>query len=65
MPVRPGSGTGNPETVVNDVLIDPRNSKLVLLATDRSGVIASDDSAQTFRTVQSRLRASLCHRDPG
>ena len=41
--------TGNPETVVNDVLIDPRNSKLVLLATDRSGVIASDDSAQTFR----------------
>jgi len=41
--------TGNPETVVNDVLIDPRNSKLVLLATDRSGVIASDDSALTFR----------------
>ncbi len=40
---------GSPETVVNDVLIDPRNSKLVLLATDRSGVIASDDSAQTFR----------------
>jgi photosystem II stability/assembly factor-like uncharacterized protein len=40
---------GNPETVVNDVLIDPRNSKLVLLATDRSGVIASDDGAQTFR----------------
>jgi photosystem II stability/assembly factor-like uncharacterized protein len=35
--------------VVNDVLIDPRNSKLVLLATDRSGVIASEDSAQTFR----------------
>jgi photosystem II stability/assembly factor-like uncharacterized protein len=41
--------TGNPETVVNDVLIDPRNSRLVLLATDRSGVIASDDGAQTFR----------------
>jgi photosystem II stability/assembly factor-like uncharacterized protein len=41
--------TGNPETVVNDVLIDPRNSKMVLLATDRSGVIASDDAAQTFR----------------
>jgi photosystem II stability/assembly factor-like uncharacterized protein len=40
---------GNPETVVNDVLIDPRNSKLVLLATDRSGVIASEDGAQTFR----------------
>ena len=40
---------GNPETVVNDVLVDPRNSKQVLLATDRSGVIASDDGAQTFR----------------
>jgi photosystem II stability/assembly factor-like uncharacterized protein len=33
---------------VNDVLIDPRNSQRVLLATDRSGVLASDDSATTF-----------------
>ncbi|MGA8736126.1 MAG: YCF48-related protein [Terriglobales bacterium] len=41
--------TGNPETVVNDVLVDPRNSSVVLLATDRSGMIASDDGAQTFR----------------
>ena len=38
----------NPEVVVNDVLIDPRNSNRVLLATDRSGVLASDDGAQTF-----------------
>ena len=38
----------NPEVVVNDVLIDPRNSRRVLLATDRSGVLASDDSAATF-----------------
>lgn len=38
----------NPETVVNDVLVDPRNSQRVLLATDRSGVMASDDGAQTF-----------------
>ena len=38
----------NPEVVVNDVLIDPRNSHRVLLATDRSGVLASDDSAVTF-----------------
>jgi photosystem II stability/assembly factor-like uncharacterized protein len=38
----------NPEVVVNDVLIDPRNSQRVLLATDRSGVLASDDSAATF-----------------
>ena len=36
------------EVVVNDVLIDPRNPKRVLLATDRSGVLASDDAAQTF-----------------
>jgi photosystem II stability/assembly factor-like uncharacterized protein len=36
------------EVVVNDVLIDPRNSQRVLLATDRSGVLASDDSATTF-----------------
>ncbi len=41
----------NPEVVVNDVLIDPRNSQRVLLATDRSGVLASDDSATTFTTA--------------
>ncbi len=38
----------NPEIVVNDVLVDPRNSQRVLLATDRSGVMASDDGAQSF-----------------
>src|ERR1700730_1011618 len=38
----------NPEIVVNDVMVDPRNSKRVLLATDRSGVMASDDGAKTF-----------------
>jgi photosystem II stability/assembly factor-like uncharacterized protein len=37
-----------PEIVVNDVLIDPRNSERVLLATDRSGVMASDDGSQTL-----------------
>jgi len=36
------------EVVVNDVLVDPRNSRRVLLATDRSGVLASEDGAQTF-----------------
>ena len=39
---------GSPEVVVNDVLVDPRNSQRVLLATDRSGVLASNDSATTF-----------------
>ena len=38
----------NPEVVVNDVLVDPRNSNRVLLATDRSGVLASDNGAQTL-----------------
>ena len=39
-----------PEVVVNDVLIDPSNSQRVLLATDRAGVMASADGAQTFAT---------------
>lgn len=34
--------------VVNDVLIDPRHPARVLLATDRSGVLASDDGGVTF-----------------
>jgi photosystem II stability/assembly factor-like uncharacterized protein len=38
----------NPEVVVNDVLIDPRNSQRVLLATDRAGVLASDNGAVSF-----------------
>src|SRR5579872_5807160 len=38
----------NPEVVVNDVMVDPRNSQRVLLATDRSGVLASDDGAQNW-----------------
>jgi photosystem II stability/assembly factor-like uncharacterized protein len=37
-----------PEVVVNDVLVDPRNSRRVLLATDRGGVLASDNGGQSF-----------------
>ena len=40
----------NPEVVVNDVLIDPRDSNHVLLATDRSGVMASSDGALNWNT---------------
>ncbi len=40
----------NPEVVVNDVMIDPRDSNHVLLATDRSGVMASMDGASTWTT---------------
>jgi photosystem II stability/assembly factor-like uncharacterized protein len=36
------------DVVVNDVAVDPRNSQRVLLATDRGGVLASDDGANTF-----------------
>jgi photosystem II stability/assembly factor-like uncharacterized protein len=38
----------DPEVVVNDVMIDPRDSNHVLLATDRSGVIASTDGASKW-----------------
>jgi photosystem II stability/assembly factor-like uncharacterized protein len=35
--------------VVNDVYVDPGNSNRVLLATDRGGVLASDDGGATFK----------------
>ena len=34
--------------IINDVLIDPRQPSRVLLATDRGGVLASDDGGVTF-----------------
>jgi photosystem II stability/assembly factor-like uncharacterized protein len=34
--------------IVNDVYIDPRNPQHILLATDRSGVLASNDGGKTF-----------------
>jgi photosystem II stability/assembly factor-like uncharacterized protein len=40
----------NPEIVVNDVYVDPRDSNHVLLATDRSGVMASNDGTNTWTT---------------
>ena len=36
------------DVIVNDVYVDPSNSKRVLLATDRGGVLASDDAGATF-----------------
>ncbi len=36
------------DVIVNDVYVDPRNPQHVLLATDRSGVLASDDGGMTF-----------------
>jgi len=40
----------NPEVVVNDVFIDPRDSNHVLIATDRSGVMASTNGAASWET---------------
>jgi photosystem II stability/assembly factor-like uncharacterized protein len=37
-----------PDVIVNDVYVDPKNSGHVLLATDRGGVLLSDDFAATF-----------------
>ncbi|WP_164981535.1 transcriptional regulator [Silvibacterium dinghuense] len=37
-----------PDVIINDVYVDPKDDKHVLLATDRSGVLASMDGAATF-----------------
>ena len=38
------------EVVVNDVFVDPRNSNHVVIATDRSGIMASMNGAATWET---------------
>lgn len=38
----------DPNIIVNDVMIDPRQSSHVMLATDRSGVLSSTDGTKTF-----------------
>jgi photosystem II stability/assembly factor-like uncharacterized protein len=40
--------TTRPDVIVNDVYVDPSNSKHVLLATDRRGVMASEDGGDSF-----------------
>jgi photosystem II stability/assembly factor-like uncharacterized protein len=40
--------TSPPNFILNDVMVDPRNPKRVLIATDRGGVFASDDAGSTF-----------------
>ena len=37
-----------PDVVVNDIYVDPRDSDRVLLATDRGGVLASEDAGASF-----------------
>jgi photosystem II stability/assembly factor-like uncharacterized protein len=36
------------DIIVNDVYVDPKNSQHVILATDRSGIMVSEDGARTF-----------------
>lgn len=43
----------DPDLVVNDILIDPRGSGRVLLATDRGGVFASDSQNLPFTPTNS------------
>ncbi len=38
-----------PDVIINDVYVDPKNPQHVLLATDRSGVLESDDAAASFK----------------
>ncbi len=42
------SRNGDPGWIINDVNIDPENNKRVLLATDRTGVLLSNDGGMTF-----------------
>jgi photosystem II stability/assembly factor-like uncharacterized protein len=37
-----------PDTIVNDIYVDPDKAGHLLLATDRSGVLSSDDAGATF-----------------
>jgi photosystem II stability/assembly factor-like uncharacterized protein len=37
-----------PTLVVNEVLVDPRNSSRLLLATDRTGIMVSDNGGKSF-----------------
>jgi photosystem II stability/assembly factor-like uncharacterized protein len=38
-----------PDVIVNDVFVDPRNPDRVVLATDRSGILLSEDAAVSFK----------------
>ena len=42
-----------PDVIINDVHVDPKNPQHVLLATDRSGVLESNDSAVSFKASNS------------
>jgi photosystem II stability/assembly factor-like uncharacterized protein len=37
-----------PDVIINDIYVDPKNTQHILLATDRSGVLMSNDGGSTF-----------------
>lgn len=39
-----------PDFILNDVLVDPRDSRRLLIATDRGGVYASDNAGESFES---------------
>jgi photosystem II stability/assembly factor-like uncharacterized protein len=49
--------TTRPDVIVNGVYVDPADSKHVLLATDRRGVLASDDGGDSFLPSNSGFSA--------
>ena len=49
--------TTGPEVIVNDVYIDPTNTNRILLATDRGGVLASNDGGYSFLPSNSGFSA--------
>jgi photosystem II stability/assembly factor-like uncharacterized protein len=44
-----------PNVIINDIYIDPTDPQRVLLATDRSGVLASDDAGVSFTASNSGI----------
>jgi len=46
-----------PELIVNDVFVDPENSKHLLLATDRGGVLQSRDAGASFAATNEGFSA--------
>ena len=47
----------NPEVIVNDVFVDPKNEKHVLIATDRGGVLESQNGGSTFEAANAGFSA--------
>jgi photosystem II stability/assembly factor-like uncharacterized protein len=49
--------TTGAELIVNDVFVDPDDSRKVMLATDRSGVLVSDDGGDSFKPANQGFSA--------